>query len=81
MNAPYSHQRPPGQPASYAYPPRRMSGARIAWITWCFGWAFIWGLGGLIFFATIIGAIAGLFMAVTSGLAALLPIGKAPRRQ
>jgi hypothetical protein len=58
-----------------------MSGARIAWISWCFGWAFIWALDGLLFFATIIGAIAGLFMAVTSGLAALLPIGKAPCRQ
>jgi hypothetical protein len=57
-----------------------MSGARIAWIAWCFMWAFIWGLGGLVFFATIIGAIAGLFMAVASGLAALLPIGKGPRR-
>jgi hypothetical protein len=80
MNVPYSHQRPPGQPASYGYPPLRKSGARIAWITWCFGWAFIWGLGALVFFATIIGAIAGLVMAVASGLAALLPIGKAPRR-
>ena len=81
MNAPYSQQRPPGQPASYGYPPRRMSGARIAWIVWCFLWAFLWGLGSLLFFVTIIGAIAGLFMAVTSGLAALLPIGKAPRQQ
>ena len=46
MNTPYSQQRPAGQPASYGYPPRRMSGARIAWIAWCFGWAFLWGLGG-----------------------------------
>ena len=80
MNAPYSQQHSPGRPNTYGYPPRRTSGARIAWIAWCFLWAFIWGLGGLIFFATIVGAIAGLFMAVASGLAALLPIGKGPRR-
>jgi hypothetical protein len=80
MNTPHSQQQHPGRSTFYGYPPRRTSGARIAWIAWCFLWAFIWGLGGLIFFATIIGAIAGLFMAAASGLAALLPIGKGPRR-
>lgn len=80
MNTPYPQQRHPGRPVTYEHPPRRMSGTRIAWIAWCFMWAFIWGLGGLVFFATIIGAIAGLFMALASGLAALLPIGRGPRR-
>jgi hypothetical protein len=80
MNTPYSQQPPIGRHPAYGYPPQRTSGVRIAWIAWCFLWAFIWGLAGLVFFVTIIGLVIGLFMAVVSGLAALLPIGKAPRR-
>jgi hypothetical protein len=80
MNTPYPEQPPMGRHPAFGDPPRRTSGARIAWIAWCFLWAFIWGLAGLVFFATIVGAVIGLFMALTSGLAALLPIGRAPRR-